>query len=61
MHGGNIKRWKDGDLLWAENDWVKMAYAVSGDPAKIGNIGIVGDTYVEFITEKQARLWDVLK
>lgn len=54
----NLKRWKDGDVYFAKNSFVTMAYAVTHDRAKLGTVGVQDDIFVEFISEHQARLWD---
>lgn len=58
---GPVKRWKDGDVLWAENDILLMAYVVTDDFAKVGTIGLHDNRiYVEFINADQAKAWDTL-
>jgi hypothetical protein len=32
---GRIRRWKEGDILFAENNWVSGAYVVTTDPEKL--------------------------
>lgn len=53
-----VKRWKEGDIYFAENTFLKMAYAVTHDKAKVGTIGIKDDIFVELISEHQGRLWE---
>lgn len=53
-----VKRWKDGKIYWAENSFLKMAYAVTHDRAKLGTVGIENDLFVEYISEQQGKLWD---
>lgn len=36
---GPVRRWLDGDILYAENDFIRLAWACTGDPAKIGRFG----------------------
>lgn len=56
---GKVRRWKDGDRLWAENDWVRGVYVVTAEPDKVGSIGLHGPDQmcVEFISEDKALLW----
>jgi hypothetical protein len=55
-----VKRWKTGDILWAENDFVRGVYVVASDPRKVGTLGFHGpdEICVEFISEDQGHLWD---
>jgi hypothetical protein len=55
---GKSKYWKEGELYWFANQLVTMAYAITDDASKVGTIGIVNDTFVEFISEGQRELWD---
>lgn len=55
---GPVKRWKTGNVYWAENDFLKMAYAVTHEPDKLGTVGIQDEIFVEYISETQSRLWD---
>lgn len=57
---GPVERWKDGDVLFAENDAVTMAYAVTADPQKVGSSGWHGskEIRVEYITPEAGALWD---
>lgn len=58
---GKVCRRKDGDILYASNEWVSMAYVVADDPRKIGHMGWHGpdEICVEYITPEQGKLWDV--
>lgn len=57
------RRWREGDILFAENDWVKTADVVSDDPKKLGGLGLglhpYGDSQmcVGYITAEQAKAW----
>lgn len=57
---GKVYRRRDGDILYASNSWVSMAYVVSADPRKIGHMGWHGtdEICVEYITPEQGKLWD---
>ena len=54
------RRWKDGDVLFAESVWVRLAFIVSDDPEKIGTKGWHGDPpfCVEYIDAKAAEPWN---
>ena len=57
---GNVRRWRDGERLWAENDWVTMVYVVTDDTELVGSVGLHGEDQmcVEFISPQTAELWD---
>lgn len=61
---GPVRRWKEGDILYAENDFVRMAYVVTDDHEKLSGwrLGLhpYGDTEicVGYITHDQAKAWD---
>jgi hypothetical protein len=55
---GKPRYWKKGELYWFADQLVTMAYAVTTDQAKVGTIGIVNDTFVEFLSEGQRAFWD---
>lgn len=57
---GKVYRWRVGDIFFAKNDWISMAYAVTDDPAKVGTVGLHGpeEMCVEFIGADKAKLWD---
>lgn len=57
---GPVKRWKEGDIYFAENSFLRMAYAVTHDRAKLGTVGIVNDIFVELISADQGRRWDAV-
>lgn len=60
---GKVRRWKSNDgILWAENDWIRMAYAVF-DPAidhevKGFALGVRNGIFVELISAEQAKAFD---
>lgn len=54
-----VRRWKNGEIFYAENDFIRMAYTVTTDQTKLGTIGIQDDIFVEYINEQQAKLWEV--
>jgi hypothetical protein len=58
------RRWKDGDVLWAENDFCRIAYVPTDDPAKLAGwrMGLHGPEKlcVSYITLDQAKLWESL-
>lgn len=37
---GPVRRWKEGDILFAENDWISGAFVVTDDREKIGQLGL---------------------
>jgi hypothetical protein len=55
---GKPRYWKEGEIYWFADQLVTMAYAVTSDPTQVRTIGIVNDTYVEFISEQQRELWE---
>lgn len=57
---GPVKRWKDGDILHAENDFISGAFVVTDDQSKIGELCFHGprELCVEYINAKTAKLWD---
>lgn len=37
---GIVKRWTDENgIHWAENDFIRLAWAYTNDPAKVGTFG----------------------
>lgn len=60
---GPVTRWKTPDgIMYAENDFVKLAYVVF-DPtidrkSGIGDLCIRNDMICAIITAEQAKLWD---
>ena len=36
---GETRRWTKDGIIYAENDFVRMAYAGTSDPKKIGTLG----------------------
>lgn len=57
--GGLVRRWKDGGILYAQNDFVRLAYVVTDDLGKIGKLGYgPKETIVEYISPKVASLWE---
>lgn len=63
MNLGPVRRWKEGNVLFAENDFIKMAYAVTKVPEKIGTLGWYGKGQnaicVEFISESVSHAWSI--
>ncbi len=59
---GEPKRWKTDDgILWAENDFLKMAYVVLDpklDEIKSSGLAVRNGIFVKPITAEQAKLWD---
>lgn len=55
-----VRRWRDGDVLWAENGFVTMAYVVTDKLRDVGTLGVHGDLFVEYISAQQAKLWDAV-
>jgi hypothetical protein len=56
---GPVRRWKEGKILYAENDIILAAYVVSRDKRKIGTVGWYGEPsiWVEFISPEHAKSW----
>jgi hypothetical protein len=59
---GPVKRWKVGNVLYAQNDFCKLAYVITDDPLKVGTLGRSDETenavIVQFISAEQGKLWD---
>lgn len=57
---GKVRRWKDGDILYAENDAVLMAHVVTDDLTKLGQLAWHGPNKicVEYVSPKTASLWE---
>jgi hypothetical protein len=55
---GKPRYWKEGEIYWFADALVTMAYAVTTDPTQVRTIGIVNDTFVEFISERQRELFE---
>jgi len=60
--GGQIRRWRNGKILYIANDIAIMAYVVSRSKHRIGRWGWYGNpgepqVCVEFISSEQARAW----
>jgi hypothetical protein len=36
---GPVRHWQDGDIHYAENDFIRLAWVVTDDPAKVGTFG----------------------
>jgi hypothetical protein len=54
---GPVKRWTDEDgIMWAENDFIRLAWAYTDDPGKVGKFGWYGprQVCVEFIARPVA-------
>lgn len=59
---GPVRRWREGDRYYAENDFVRMVYVVADDPEKAGNFGRLGlhgpdQMCVEFVTADVVKNW----
>lgn len=60
---GVTRRWREGDILFAENDWISGAFVVTDDPEKMRGLGLGWHPYkdtqicVEYITAEQAKAW----
>lgn len=57
---GRVRRWKEGDRLFAENDWFRGAYVVTDNRSKVGSMGLHGPDQicVEFISAEKGKLWE---
>lgn len=53
------RRYKQGDILILENEFVRLAFAVTDDPEKIGKDGWHQRFRVRFITAEQAKDWEI--
>lgn len=61
--GGPVRRWKEGKILYAENDIMRAAFVVSQSKHMIGCVGWYGNpgepqVWVEFISSKDAAAWN---
>ena len=54
---GPPRKWKEGDILYAENEVVRMAYVVTDDLTKLGQMGWHKDICVEYISPETGALW----
>jgi hypothetical protein len=58
---GPVRRWREGDILMAANDWISTACVVTTDPKKIGTHGLHPfrntQMFVEFVAPHQAAAW----
>ena len=60
---GSVKRWMDGDIYMAKNDFCSLAWAVTDDPAKVGSFGWHGPQQigVEYVSadwvKRHGHLW----
>lgn len=59
---GETRRWKDGDILHAENVFISGAYVVTDDKSKVGSLGFHGprELCVEYISAEAAKVWDTV-
>lgn len=57
---GPVRLWKEGDILFADNDILLMAYAVADDQHPAGTEGWRGpeQIWVGYITPEKAKAWD---
>jgi len=53
---GPVRRWKEGDIYFAENDWMRLAWAATDDPKMIGMCGWHGprEIMVEYCSRETA-------
>lgn len=49
---GPTRYWKDGDVIYAENDFIRVAYVASDHPS---DIGLHNDMFVTFVN------WDIYR
>lgn len=56
---GKVVRWRDGERLYARNDFVTLVYVATDDASKIGQLGLHGDDQmcVKFIDRAAADKW----
>lgn len=61
LFGGETRRWKDGEILWAENDIMTAAYVATDDEHMIGTVGWhhhgVTEIWVEYVSRDHAHSW----
>jgi hypothetical protein len=59
---GPVRRWKDGERLWAENDFATVVSVATDDPAKLTGwrLGLHGPDQmcVGYITREEAKAWE---
>jgi hypothetical protein len=59
---GPVRRWKEGDILFAANDLLTMAYVATDDPEKLSGwatgLHCPDQMCVSYISHEQARAWD---
>ena len=59
---GKVERWRIGDIYYASNDFVTLAWAIddakANESATRVGIGPDGETIVGFMTAEQAKAWD---
>lgn len=58
---GPVRRWRDDHrIYWAENDWLRLAWARTDDPAKVGRLGFHGpeQVCVEYISPTTSLEFD---
>jgi hypothetical protein len=58
-----VRRWKEGDVLFAETYFARMAFVETDDPDKIGTVGWHragrdDQVHVEYIDAKAAEPWN---
>lgn len=48
---GPVRRWIEGGILYAENDFVRVCWGPTDDPAQVGKLGFYGpkEICVEFV------------
>lgn len=55
---GPTRRWKDGDILYAENGFVRIACVVATHPSMVGSMGWEQGVMVDYVSPEVAKLWD---
>lgn len=57
---GPVRRWREGDILYAENDWLRMAFVATDDESKWGKPDWYGPKQIgiEYIPIETAKRWD---
>lgn len=60
---GDVTRWRDGERLYAKNDFCTLVYVVTDDPNLVGELDLHGADRmcVKLISAEQAKLWETLQ
>jgi hypothetical protein len=55
---GPVRRWREGDSYYAENDVVRIAWVYTDDPAKVGTFGWHGPQQigVEYVARPKIKI-----